>query len=45
MHSYFELWAWDGTLAHIRDGAALVLTKVVRRRFPFIKTIFADAGY
>jgi putative transposase len=28
-----------------RDGAALVLTKGVRRRFPFIATIFADAGY
>lgn len=28
-----------------RDGAALVLTKSVRRRFPFITTIFADAGY
>jgi transposase len=28
-----------------RDGAALVLTKRVRRRFPFITTIFADAGY
>ena len=28
-----------------RDGAALVLTKAVRRRFPFITTIFADAGY
>jgi transposase len=28
-----------------RDGAAFVLTKAVRRRFPFITTIFADAGY
>ncbi len=28
-----------------RDGAALVLTKRVRRRFAFITTIFADAGY
>jgi transposase len=28
-----------------RDGAALVLTKRVRRRFPFIEVIFADAGY
>ena len=28
-----------------RDGAALVLTKGVRRRFPFIATIFADSGY
>jgi putative transposase len=28
-----------------RDGAALVLTKRVRRRCPFIATIFADAGY
>jgi putative transposase len=28
-----------------RDGAALVLTKGVRRRFAFITTIFADAGY
>lgn len=28
-----------------RDGAALVLTKGTRRRFPFIATIFADAGY
>jgi transposase len=27
-----------------RDGAALVLTDV-RRRFPFIERIFADAGY
>ena len=27
-----------------RDGAALVLSKGVRRR-PFIATIFADAGY
>lgn len=28
-----------------RDGAAEVLTKRVRRRFPFIEVIFADAGY
>ena len=28
-----------------RDGAARVLTKQLRRRFPFIKVIFADAGY
>lgn len=28
-----------------RDGAALVLTRQVRRRFAFITTIFADAGY
>jgi transposase len=28
-----------------RDGAELVLSKRVRRRFPFIKVIFADAGY
>jgi len=28
-----------------RDGAALLLTKRVRRRFPFIEVIFADAGY
>ena len=28
-----------------RDGAAQVLTKRVRQRFPFIKVIFADAGY
>lgn len=28
-----------------RDGAALVLTKGTRHRFPFIATIFADAGY
>lgn len=28
-----------------RDGTALVLTKRVRRRFPFITTIFADGGY
>lgn len=27
-----------------RDGAAQVLTKQVRRRFPFIEVIFADAG-
>lgn len=28
-----------------RDGAAQVLTKRVRRRFPFIEVTFADAGY
>jgi transposase len=28
-----------------RDGAALVLTRRVRRRFPFIEVIFADQGY
>lgn len=28
-----------------RDGAAQVLTKQVRRRFPFIEVVFADAGY
>jgi len=28
-----------------RDGAARVLTRRVRRRFPFIKVVFADAGY
>ena len=28
-----------------RDGAARVLTKRVRRRFPFIEVIHADAGY
>ena len=28
-----------------RDGAALVLTRRLRRRFAFITTIFADAGY
>lgn len=28
-----------------RDGAARVLTERVRRRFPFIDVIFADAGY
>lgn len=28
-----------------RDGAKRVLTRRVRRRFPFIKAIFADAGY
>lgn len=28
-----------------RDGAAQVLTKRLRRRFPFIEVIFADAGY
>lgn len=28
-----------------RDGAALVLSKQARRRFPFIEVIFADAGY
>ena len=28
-----------------RDGAARVLTRRVRRRFPFVEVIFADAGY
>ena len=28
-----------------RDGAAQVLSKRVRRRFPFVEVIFADAGY
>jgi putative transposase len=28
-----------------RDGAAQLLTKPVRRRFPFIAVVFADAGY
>ena len=28
-----------------RDGAALVLDRRTRRRFPFIERIFADAGY
>ena len=28
-----------------RDGAAEVLTERVRRRFPFIEVIHADAGY
>lgn len=28
-----------------RDGAARVLTKRLRRRFPFVEVIFADAGY
>ena len=28
-----------------RDGAALVLDKRTRRRFPFIETVFADQGY
>jgi putative transposase len=28
-----------------RDGAGLVLDKHTRARFPFIKRIFADAGY
>src|SRR5579864_4453529 len=30
VHSYFELWAWGGTLAHIHDAlyAARVLTKI-----------------
>jgi transposase len=28
-----------------RDGAAQVLTKAVRRRFPFIEVVFADSGY
>jgi len=28
-----------------RDGVALVLDKRTRRRFPFIKVVFADQGY
>jgi transposase len=28
-----------------RDGAALVLTRRVRRRFPFVEVIFAGQGY
>jgi transposase len=28
-----------------RDGAAALINKRVRRRFPFIEVIFADAGY
>lgn len=28
-----------------RDGAKQVLTKRLRRRFPFVEVIFADAGY
>ena len=28
-----------------RDGAALVLDKRTRRRFPFIERIYADGGY
>jgi len=28
-----------------RDGAALVLDKHTRRRFPFIEVVFADEGY
>ena len=28
-----------------RDGAAEVLSRRVRRRFPFVEVIFADAGY
>lgn len=28
-----------------RDGAARVLTKRTRARFPFIEVVFADAGY
>lgn len=28
-----------------RDGAAQVLTRRVRRRFPFVEVVFADAGY
>ncbi len=28
-----------------RDSAALVLDKRTRRRFPFIKVVFADQGY
>ena len=28
-----------------RDGAALVMDKRTRRRFPFIEVVFADQGY
>lgn len=28
-----------------RDGAALVLDRRTRRRFPFIEVVFADQGY
>jgi hypothetical protein len=28
-----------------RDGAALVLNKRTRRRFPFLQKVFADTGY
>jgi putative transposase len=28
-----------------RDGAARLLTRRVRRRFPFVEVIYADAGY
>ncbi len=28
-----------------RDGAALVMNKRTRRRFPFIEVVFADQGY
>ena len=28
-----------------RDGAALVLNRRTRRRFPFIEVVFADQGY
>ena len=28
-----------------RDGAAALISKRVRRRFPFVEVIFADAGY
>lgn len=28
-----------------RDGLPKVMTKWLRQRFPFIKTVFADAGY
>lgn len=28
-----------------RDGAALVLNRQTRKRFPFIKVVFADQGY
>ena len=28
-----------------RDGAALVMGKRTRRRFPFIEVVFADQGY
>lgn len=33
--------------AHVqdRDGAAEVMTRRTRRRFPFVEVIYADAGY
>jgi len=55
--AYFDLWRYDGTLGRMlrvvihpaniqdRDGAAQVLDKRTRRRFPFIETVFADQGY